>query len=56
MKKYLITFYHNYNRVCSCIKEGKSQNDAELNAEYSLICKYPNVIYDTYECHELLDS
>lgn len=43
---FLITFYNKGKKICSCIKEGTTLEDAMLKAEFNLICKYSNIEYD----------
>lgn len=46
MEKFLIMFYYKGKKVCSCWKEGKDKEDAVMNAEWALVCKYPDVLFD----------
>lgn len=50
MKSYYIMFYNNYEKICGCRKQARDEEHASLLAEFSLICHYPNALYDKIEC------
>lgn len=45
MKCYIL-FEKNDIPVCGLWKSGDSEDECMTNAEFSLICRYPNVKYD----------
>lgn len=47
MKSYYVLFTNKGQKVCSTYKRAESAADAEMMAEFSLICHYPNVSYDS---------
>ena len=46
MEKFFVVFYYKGKKICSCWKEGKDKEDAVMNAEWALACKYPDVLFD----------
>jgi len=46
MKDYIILFTLKGKKICTCHKKAEDEDQALLDAEFSLICKYPNVKYD----------
>ena len=53
MKNYLVTFYNNGYKICSCVKTAENAENAEINASFALICKYSNVKFDNVKIEEL---
>ena len=49
MQEYTVKFYKGGILVCICTKLAVSAEEAMINAEYALLCKYPNVEYDHVE-------
>lgn len=47
MKTFTVKFYKENTLICTCTKKADSLDEAMINAEWALICKYPNVEYDT---------
>lgn len=44
-----VLFSYKGDKVCTTIKSGKDEDEILLNAEFALICRYPNVKYDKVE-------
>lgn len=49
MKEYTVKFYKDGILICTCMKLAVSAEEAMIDAEFALICKYPNVEYDSLE-------
>lgn len=45
MKCYIL-FEKNDNPICGCWKSGASKYECVINAEFALMCRYPNIEYD----------
>lgn len=50
---YLITFYNDYKKICTCIKEALNEDEAMLKGEFALICKYPNIKFNRTEATKI---
>lgn len=53
MKNYLVTFFNNGHKICSCVKTAESAENAEMDASFALMCKYRNVEFNNVKTEEL---
>lgn len=49
MQKYTVKFYKDAVLICTCTIQAYTADEAMTNAEYALICIYPNVEYNCIE-------
>ena len=45
MKSYYIIFYNGENKICGTYVRANDKEEALMSAEFSLMCRYPNVAY-----------
>lgn len=48
MRSYYVMFILDGKDICGVWKRAKNEDQAILDAEFSLICNYPNVRYNGY--------
>ena len=53
MKTYYVLFKNNNKPICGCWKRATSKENAIIQAEFSLMCKYSNVTYDSTEITDI---
>lgn len=53
MKSYYVTFYLAGRPVCARRQKAATQELAEMMAEFSLMCLFPNVNYDRVDSEEV---
>lgn len=54
MKEYITYFYLNGRAFCSCRTNADSIDSAEMDAEFAMMCRYPNVKYDDVRTWEVI--
>ena len=43
---YLVSFYNNGVKICTCWENGKDADEAMEKASFALMCKYSNVDFN----------
>ena len=49
MKTFYVVFYKNNKAICGTWRQGKDKDEATCNAEFAIMCRFPNVEYDFTE-------